>query len=386
MASIRTRTTASGDKRYTVEVRIKGFPPQTATFSRKTDAKAWAADTESAIRENRYFKTAEARKHTFAEMIDRYIEEVLPTKPKSVNQKQQLEFFKARIGAFALSDISAAKLVECRNELSMGLTGRHHNRTRSPATVNRYLAALSHVFTIAVNDWEWLEESPMRRVKKLPEPRGRVRFLSDDTLVDGRVVPGERSTLLSACQQVRAANDLYPFVVLALSTGMRHGEIASLNWSQVDLIQRRITLYDTKNGEIRVVPLVGHALELIGKRKGAARVRLPAELVFPSPKDPSKPHDLRAAWRSAVKKAKLTDFNFHDLRHCTASYLAMNGATPNEIAEVLGHKTLQMVKRYSHLSKAHMTELVEKMNERYLSSREAETDDVADLIEERASA
>jgi len=381
MASIRTRTTTSGEKRYTVEVRKKGFPPQTATFARKTDAKAWAADTESAIRENRYFKTAESRKHTFAQLIDRYIDEVLPTKPKAVNRKQQLEFFKARLGSFMLSEITAARLVECRNELATSLTGRHEDRTRSPATVNRYLAALSHVFTVAVNDWEWLEESPMRRVKKLPEPRGRVRFLSDDIVVDDQVVPGERSRLLAACQQVRAATDLYPLVVLALSTGMRHGEIASLDWSQVDLEQHRITLYETKNGEIRVVPLVGMAHDLLTQRQDAAGTSAKG-LVFASPNDPTKPHDLRSAWRSAVSKAQLTDFHFHDLRHCTASYLAMNGATPNEIAEVLGHKTLQMVKRYSHLSQAHMTELVEKMNERYLTSGVGNGRDVTSLANE----
>jgi len=365
MASIRTRTNAKGDKRYTAEVRLMG-QRETATFSRITDAKKWAKEIESKIEQGRYFPSAESRNHSFGDMIDRYIEEILPTKPKATNQASQLQFFKKRLGHYALNDVSAAKIVACRNELSQSETGNDMKRTRSPATVNRYLAALSHVYSIAVNEWEWLEKSPMGRVKKLTEPRGRVRFLSEDTVVDGDTVPGERTQLLAACLEVKAAEHLYPFVVLALSTGMRQGEIASLEWSQVDFERRRITLFNTKNKEIRVVPLVGMAHELLLQRAKGINAT-PGTLVFESEKIPGKPFDLRAAWRSAVKKAGLVDFRFHDLRHSAASYLAMNGATPNEIAEVLGHKTLQMVKRYSHLSEAHTTALVEKMNNKMFS-------------------
>ena len=179
MARIKTRTATDGTLRYTAEVRLKGYPAQTATFKRLTDAKKWIQDTESAIREGRHFKTTEAKKHTLADMVDRYIKDVLPTKPKQAPaQLPQLERWKAEMGSYALADITPALIVECRDKLLTEPTPR--GNIRSPATVVRYMAALSHAFTIAVNEWQWLEDSPMRKVKKPKESRGRVRFLDDD--------------------------------------------------------------------------------------------------------------------------------------------------------------------------------------------------------------
>ena len=89
-------------------------------------------------------------------------------------------------------------------------------------------------------------------------------------------------------------------------------------------------------------------------------------MVFPSAIKPQKPIEIRKSWLNALEKAGIEDFRFHDLRHSTASYLAMNGATLAEIAEVLGHKTLAMVKRYSHLSEAHTAGVLERMNQKFL--------------------
>ena len=143
-----------------------------------------------------------------------------------------------------------------------------------------------------------------------------------------------------------------------------------LTWDDVDLNRGRITLNETKNDERRTVPLVGHALEII---KAHAKVRqLEKKNLFPSrgPRSyrakqapPStKPMDLRAPWKTALNMATIEDFRFHDLRHSAASYLAMNGASLPEIAEVLGHKTLQMVQRYAHLSESHTAKVVASMN------------------------
>ncbi len=348
MASIEKRTTQDGIT-YRVKIRLKGYPVQTASFDRLTDAKKWEASTESAIREGRHFKTAEAKKHTFAEMLDRYIKDVLPTKPKQAKkQTQQLEWWKSEIGSFLLSDITPVLIVECRDRLNSGITRR--GTQRSPATVVRYMAALSHAFTIAVNEWQWLEDSPIKKVKKPTESRGRVRFLND----------AERARLLSACQE--SSNEwLYMCVILALSTGMRQSELMGLKWPDVNLQDGFIILHETKNGERRRVPLVGHGLALLVEHSKIRR--LDTELLFPG-KNPEKPIDLRRPFNDALKLAEITDFHWHDLRHCTASYLAMNGASLAEIAEVLGHKTLQMVKRYAHLSDGHVSSVVESMNEK----------------------
>jgi len=347
MASIEKRTNQAGNTSYRVKVRLKGFPVQTASFDRLTDAKKWAQHTESAIREGRHFKTAEAKKHTFAEMVDRYIKDVLPSKPKQAEkQTQQLGWWKENIGSYLLSDVTPALIVKYRDELANGVTYR--GTKRSPATVVRYMAALSHTFTIAVNEWQWLEDSPMKKVKKPRESRGRVRFLDDD----------ERIRLLQACKE--SSNDsLYLCVIFALSTGMRQGELMGLCWNDINLKERYLILHETKNGERRRVPVTGHILELL-KEHSKVR-RLDSNLLFPG-KNPASPIDLRKPFANALKQAEITDFKWHDLRHCTASYLAMNGASLAEIAEVLGHKTLQMVKRYAHLSEGHVSSVVESMN------------------------
>ncbi len=362
MASIIERKGVNGAIAYRVDIRLKGHPAQHATFERKTDAKKWAAQTEAAIREGRYFGTVEAKKHTLADLIDRYTQDVLPSKKTKTQgpQAQQLSWWKARIGSRTLADVTPALIAEQRDALrrepipstakDQGKAGPE--RTRSPATVNRYLAALSHCFTVAVKEYGWLESNPMMKVTKPKEPRGRVRFLDDD----------ERDRFLTACRE-SSNGDLYPAVILALSTGARQQEILGLRWPQVDLNRRVATLNDTKNGETRVLPLAGSALELLRERSKVRR--LDTDLVFPGHTNPAKPIDLRAPFEAALKRAEITDFHWHDLRHTAASYLAMNGASLAEIAEVLGHKTLSMVKRYSHLSEAHTAGVVERMNSRY---------------------
>jgi len=184
------------------------------------------------------------------------------------------------------------------------------------------------------------------------------KFSTEYKNEDGETVDGERTRLMKACQSSDNPH-LYTIVVLALSTGMRQGEIMGLTWDDVDLNQGRITLRETKNGEIRVVPLVSKALNLL--RELPRQTDTP--LLFPNKVKQGKPMDLRVPWEKALKKAKIGNFHFHDLRHSAASYLAMNGATIAEIAEVLGHKTLQMVKRYAHLSESHVAGVVGRMND-----------------------
>lgn len=362
MANIEKRTSADGKTTFRVKVRLRGHPVQSATFERLTDARNWAQDTESAIRNNRHFKTAEAKRHTLADLIDRYIRDVLPRKKDAKSQEQQLRWWKTRIGSYSLADVTPALIGEHRDKLiaepipSRGKDKSKASQTpryRTPASVVRYMAALSHSFTIAVKEWGWMEDNPMRKVTKPKEPRGRIRFLNDD----------ERTALLKACKESNNAY-LYPVVVLALSTGMRQGEIMGLAWDDVDLNRERATLHETKNGERRSVAIVGHALEQLKELSKVRRIG--SNLLFPSntrkSNKPIKPMDLRTPWQAALKEAGIENFRFHDLRHSAASYLAMNGASLAEIAEVLGHKTLAMVKRYAHLSEGHTARVVESMN------------------------
>ena len=348
MATFDKHTANDGKITYRVRIRMKGCPLQTASFERLTDARRWAQQTETAIREGRYFKTRKAQRHTLAELIDRYLVDILPRKsPGNINaQRGQLTWWREQLGARTLADLTPPLLAEYRDKLAAGYPGTER---RGPATVVRYLAALSHCLSVAVKEYQWLDDSPLRKVSKPKEPCGRVRFLSAE----------ERAALLTACE-VSPNPYLFPVVVLALSTGMRAGEIMNLEWRDVDLARGWLTLRETKNGTMRGVPLAGKALDLV-KEHARIRRRLDTPLLFPG-NNPGKPVDLRAPWNTAVKRAGIQDFRFHDLRHSAASYLAMNGASLNEIAAVLGHKTLSMVQRYAHLSESHQTGVVERMN------------------------
>ena len=356
MAYIQQRSGKDGKPRYRVQVRKKGHPPQTMTFTRKTDAKNWAQSIEAAMEEGRYKNVARAKHHTAGELIDRYLTDYLPRKPKSeAIQKPQLLWWKQRVGSLTLADLTSDVIVDQRDQLAKQKS--RPGKPISPSTVNRYLAALSHVLTIAVKELKWLSESPMRDVSKLKEPKGRVRYLSDD----------ERERLLQACADSDNPN-LHTIAVLALSTAMRKNEIMTLTWGDVDLERQLITLEETKNGERRSVPLVGRAHQLV--KTLAKECKGPCELLFPG-KNPSKPIEIKKAWYTALRRSGIKDFRFHDLRHSAASYLAMNGASLPEIAEVLGHKTYDMVKRYAHLSKPHMAGVVERMNSKVFGDDDA---------------
>lgn len=350
MASIDKRTLKDGSVSYRVTIRKKGYPMVRATFKRHTDAKRWADKTEADIIAGRHIQTREIEKHTLEEAADKYISEIIEGRKNSnsVNQRKYIEYFKEELGEYYLTDITAPMLIESRNTLVGSIN--EQGRVRTASTANRYLTGLSHLFTIAINEWEWARENPIQRISKLKEPRGRVRFLSDD----------ERQVLLEQCQESKNPY-LYLITILALSTGARKNEILRLRWQDVDLNKGKIIIHETKNGERRALPLQSKARQLMQEHSKVRR--LDCDWVFPR-SDGIAPIDIKRAWDNAVIRAGINDFRFHDLRHSTASYLAMNGASLTEIAEILGHKTLQMVKRYAHLSEGHVSSVVERMNDK----------------------
>jgi integrase len=351
MASIQRRvwTDQDGKQRtsYRAQIRRRGFPPVTATFERKTDADQWSRETESDMSRRRYFPQHEAERHTLADLIDRQLETVKMDRPHDYErQRVILGWWKEKLGDYTLATITP------------DLIGRHRDQLQTkeklaPGTVNRYLSALSKAFSNAVKEWHWLADNPLRRVSKKTEPRGRVRYLSDE----------ERERLLEACRNSEC-KPLYLIVLFALTTGMRRGELLGLRWPDIDLERRTAVLHNTKNGDRRSVPIVPEVADLL-REHGKVR-KLDNDLVFTSD-DPSVIWDFDKHWYQALKAAKVKDFRFHDLRHTAASYLAMSGATVPELAAVLGHRTLQMVKRYAHLSDGHVGAVVERMTRKYFA-------------------
>jgi integrase len=346
MATIRKR----GD-RYHVQVRLKGYEPTTGSFERLTDAKEWAAKTETDIRAGKYF--GQSKRRTFNELADEYA-------PHAKSLKY-LDHWRDVFGNLRLADVSPERINKEINNLLSGETTRfstpatgspevdakRERAKRNGATVNRYIAALSSCLSYGVKQ-EWLERNSCGRANKQKENDGRVRFLSDE----------ERPRLLDAC---RNHADLYLAVVLSLTTGARQGEIMSLRWGQIDFKRQVITLEKTKNGDKRALALVGEAFGLLQER---AKVRsLTNDRVFPPSGRAKKAEyiDLRQPWEAALKEAGIANFHWHDLRHTAASYLAMSGVSLVEIAKVLGHRTLAMVARYAHLSDEHIVATGEKL-------------------------
>lgn len=348
MASIQKRIwiDQEGKQRtsYRAQVRKRGFPPVTATFERKTDADKWAGETEADMRRRRYFPQHEAERHTLADLVTRQLDAVKIDRPHDHDrQRVILGWWKEKLGEYTLATITPELIGRHRDELQT-------KEGLAPGTVNRYLSALGKAFSNAVKEWHWLPDNPLRRVNKKPEPRGRVRYLSDD----------ERAALLEACRKSEQPS-LYLIVLFALTTGMRRGELLGLRWSDVDLERRVAVLHNTKNGDRRSVPIVPEVATLL-REQGKVR-RLDNDLVFAS--GGADPVWFDKYWYAALKATKIKDFRFHDLRHTAASYLAMSGATVPELAAVLGHRTLQMVKRYAHLSDQHTGAVVERMTRKY---------------------
>jgi integrase len=206
-----------------------------------------------------------------------------------------------------------------------------------PATVNRELALLKHMFTKAI-DWAYVKENPAKGVKLLREPPGRVRYLT----------PDESSRLLDAC-----ALHLQPIVLMGVHTGMRVQEILTLTWPQVDARKRIVTLGKTKNHERRIIPLNDLALEVL-----RTLPRHVESLYVFCDQQGQRYQRIVKGFRQACKRAGISDFRFHDLRHTFASHLVMRGVPLRTVQELLGHKTGQMTLRYTHLSTPHLQEAV----------------------------
>jgi integrase len=286
---------------------------------------------------------------TVRDLIDRYMAQYAGA---DTSRTQRVAAWSALIGDFTLEQVDADVMHAGRTELAqqpplifLGLDhqGRRifkakgRARAKTPATLNRYMVAMAAVFTWAIEERlaprGWVH--PCRGIKRLTEPDGRVRYLDDE----------ERARLFAACQASKYPR-LYALALMAMLTGARKGELLSLRWRQVDLGTGIATLGKTKNGDRRTLVLMPQLVEVLRPFEGDRD-----RYVFGSVRSRNQqPACIDSAWRDAVARAKVRDFRFHDLRHCCASYLAQAGTPLNVIAEVLGHRKLDMTRRYAHLT------------------------------------
>jgi integrase len=211
----------------------------------------------------------------------------------------------------------------------------------SAHSVQKELNVVKHLLSLAV-EWEIIPFNPSQGVKSPKVPAGRVRYLQ----------PTELRLLLEACHEW-----LRPIVALAVSTGMRRGEILGLRWLDVDIVHDRIMLPQTKNGEGRIVYLNKSAQAIIESLPFNAETKQTDKLFRGV-----TPDMVTVTFRRVCAAIEILDFRFHDLRHTAASWLRMQGEDIHTVAQLLGHKDLRMAARYQHLSPTFLANAVGKLD------------------------
>lgn len=329
---------------YRVQIRIKGYNPESRSFKYRRAAKDWAYRREIEIKEGQQSIEEKAKKYKVKEIIQRYISTTLQTKTAKKRSRQiqekQLLWWKDEIGETSLINCTRSLITEKRDMLAQDL---------KPGTVNRYLAALSHVFTIAYKEWEVVRENPVKKVSMMREPRLRVRFLTD----------AQRKEMLIEARKINFL--LYLYIILALSTGARKNEILTLKWVDVNFEKHKAILHETKNNRRRSIFFYSAAYDAMKERYKDRRKGF--KNVF-AKRRCDEPIDIYPMWYKLIKRLGLKDFRLHDLRHTFATESARNGASIKDLAEMLGHNSLSMVQRYAHEVESHTSELVRKMNEK----------------------
>lgn len=343
-----------GSSSFHAEIRRKdNARPVRKSFENITKARNWVKRTESAILEGREVFDNKTQKRTLTDLIGHYIKLHLSKFPSRLkDQMHHLNWWNENYGRKRLTEITPALLTDAKEILLDGITHRKINR--SEATVNRYFSTLSKAFSLASREWLWISENPFRRISKLREGPGRNRFLNKDEL----------RTLLEKCKESKNPH-LYGMVLIAASMGLRFGEIVNLRWN--DIKGKFITLEETKNGDVRILPMTE---QVIAYFTDLSVSKTNHDFVFRS-KDPLKRHPasmIRKAFKRVLELSGIKDFKFHDLRHTAASHLGMNGATQGELMAILGHRSPTMTKRYAHYSSGHLATLLQKTSDNLIGS------------------
>lgn len=333
MASITKRKNKDGTSHWRVIIRLKGHPTVCNHFDRKQEAEDWASDTERQIRIGKYSFTQHKEQHTFSQLLERYINDGALQHIRSADDvMHHLLYWKERLGNYALIYLTPDLIGKERHILANSPTPR--NQKRSSATVNRYISSLSALFSFAIK-LRWIDENPCFSLTKLKESPGRDRVLTDD----------EITKLLDSCSQSKSSY-LYLYVLMSLTTGSRQGELLGLEWRHVDFENKLAYLKETKNGRPRSISLAEHVVEEL---KALYQKRNPIKpLVFAS-KTAFGRIDLKKAWGEALKRAEIIDFRPHDMRHTFCTLAARQGGSNLELATAMGHRTLNMLQKYTHL-------------------------------------
>ena len=314
MASFRKRSNG-----WQARIRRKGYPDITKTFSTRSEANAWARQVESDIDKNSFVSRVEAENTTLSELLHRYLNEITP-------HKKHFKVEACRINAWLKNPLSQRFLSSLRTTDFALWRDERVRQGKSSNTVKLELAIISHLYSVARAEWSFESlENPIRFLRMPKIPKGRTRRVSNH----------EIQSLIKNTDSI----DLPVILELAVETGMRRGEIALLEWKNVNFEKRTIQLYETKNGESRVVPLSTAAVKILRNHV----VRIDGKVFGMSA------HAITYAFIRACKRCGFNDLHFHDIRHEAITRMVEKGLNILEVSSISGHKTMQMLKRYTHL-------------------------------------
>ncbi len=322
MASIRKRR-----GKYQVRIHRKDYPALSKTFLTRVDAQRWGREMEIQLE-----RDGMPRPDTsLAQLLTQYLESVTPSKKNYRVEAQRIKKWAENpVSSKMVEAVTASELAAWRNQrLSEGLSG---------STVRNYLATLSAVYRHAASEWGYQHlQNPVARLKRPSPGKARTRRVSDQEI--GRVKLATESAYLAA------------LIDLAIETGMRLSELVSMRWNNIDLDARTAFLPDTKNGHPRTVPLSSGAVQTLRSLRQGVVQRLDGALF------PVTPHAVTVAFRRACKRVQkasggslAVNLRFHDLRHEAVSRLFERGLNPMEVAAISGHRSMQMLARYTHIS------------------------------------
>ena len=324
MASIQKR-----GKYWRVQIRRKDYPTLSATFDTKAEAALWAAQEEKRLAEQtpqQVVRQIRDQGYRLQDAFDRYITEILPGKKPSTQTRDRGSI---RRLCRDYGDVALAKI---DGQMLSAMIRQWQGSGLGANSIRLYLAHLSHLYNVARKEWGMVElVNPVELVRKPKLPQGR----------DRRLVGDEEARLLAACTAMN--QELADIVIVAIETAMRQGEIVGMEWRHVNWLDHTVYLPDTKNGTARLVPLSVRAEEALQRQQ--ARGTGKEGKVWKYTND-----GLRASYTKAVKRAGIAGLTFHDLRHEATSRLCEKGLPIMTVQAITGHKSTQMMKRYTHIS------------------------------------
>jgi integrase len=314
MATIRKRFTG-----WQARVQRKGFSEKCKTFNNKNDAVAWARMIESEMDRGIYLNRTAAESTTLAELLTRYLTEITPHKKGASIEAYRIKaWLKVDLAKRFISTIRTSNLATWRDNRII--------EKASPNTIRLELAVISNLFNVAKSEWGFESlNNPTEHMRAPKLPAGRVRRVSDQ----------EIELLIKNTE----SHELPYIIKIALESAMRRSEIASLEWKNINLDKRIALLPDTKNGEARTIPLTTTCVSIfksIPRNINGKVFNISA-------------HAISYAFIRACRRCGLTDLHFHDLRHEAVTRFFEMGLNMMEVSTISGHKTLQMLKRYTHL-------------------------------------